>query len=1309
MATEVFDLLGRVSADVSPFNSAFDSSAKSVDQNLAAMYQSARNWLGAGGVAGVFGKAASEANQFGQIIADIASITDLQIKGVEKSLKRLDNVFGPPSRSGQTFYETISSGVRGSTDEVAKYVEAVGKTATTIRADIENTGNAMTTITNAYGKGINDTQSLLDFFYLTVREGKAHGDELARTLGLVVNNASEAGVSLHELGSAIAILSRTQSASQSMIGLNQMLNSMIKPTLQAQAAAKQWGVELGASALQTKGLTETLRDLHERVGGNVEALEKMFGNIRAGRAILSLTGKQFDNFIDTLTAFELGAGTGEAAFTKQIDTAYKDLIRLRAQTEKTLIQIGQDVEPVTRTFYGLSEAVMKGFTDTSALSRYTIYIGIVMKAVSMLSNELMKLSMTMSNIGNQMRNLSATPNTVGTPAGILAAAQQRFTVATAPDKVKVAQATLAPTGSAIMRMAERNIESMYSRNSIGQLIEPSTRRVVDEQTLVVAEYNKLKAALRREQLSLQKTVVAREAEIKLLASRKQLRLADAATYRREWAIPRLERIKGKSYTELMLGSFMGGRGGVLSKGIADLTKVTSKALTAIGGGLLTLAAIPAVWDVAYTTSKSIAEKFKFAESEVIKYFSQGWVGRFAEFLLNGRSAGGTNIDMDAAEAANTSANIGARKKALSSLINRAKIEGSLSAAVARQLQQVVSTTNSEAVLENTLKRVKEARDKYLTAVESTTLQETELNKQIAEAKEQYKQSAMAYVQGKYTPSAVALGTVTSKTSGIDISSVIGADNARKLQELAKLGLGGGITGEAVGIVGKGTPQKELIEMRDKFVTDILKEYSTQSEAWQKLIGVTTVEELGKLDIAKDMSQTQKEMYLLVLKNVISAAKEARTPKEIQEASEANRKQMLEDEKRLARLRSNRYRLEANTRIAEITKQSTQETLDADFSRALGLNRNVTPTQEIQNELERDKNALVAMDKALTEAVKGYNKKRLDLIRDGFSAEEISAETETDRTFVAESGKKVAELRDKVTKGTTQYVSSMLESISKDVRKQFDASGLNEAVTSQNLMDAKRDMSMKTVNAISAALNAVTTKLAEPGNSAVEIKDLETRRDEFKKALTEATTDYINAQMAAEEYRLKALSTKKEAGVISEAAYESGVNKVYGERIERARREYNLAGAAYEMNKTTENFNRLQQATEALSNAQLEARIATKDFGDMQRKQQESLMGTVQDFASKKDSKGRLTNDALYHSLNLMARMMGPQASAALTNPSISMMDQPNYKNAEKAQQAVASSLDAYIMSQKYAQATTGKTVQRIYDFISRNNSIVVRG
>ena len=1299
MATEVFDLLGRVSADVSPFNSAFDSSAKSVDQNLAAMYQSARNWLGAGGVAGVFGKAASEANQFGQIIADIASITDLQIKGVEKSLKRLDNVFGPPSRSGQTFYETISSGVRGSTDEVAKYVEAVGKTATTIRADIENTGNAMTTITNAYGKGINDTQSLLDFFYLTVREGKAHGDELARTLGLVVNNASEAGVSLHELGSAIAILSRTQSASQSMIGLNQLLNSLIKPTLQAQAEAKKWGIEMGASALQAKGLTATLRDLHERVGGNVEALEKMFGNIRAGRAILSLTGKQFDNFIDTLTAFEMGAGTGEAAFTKQIDTAYKDLIRLRAQTEKTLIQIGQDVEPVTRTFYNLSEAVMKGFTDTSALSRYTLYIGIVMKAVSMLSNELMKLSMTMSTIGQQMRAITATPNTVATPASILATAQQRLAAATTPNAIQVAKATVKPTARDLWDTAQRNINNTHTRNMRGQLISVDTGKFVNEQNLVAEEYSRLKEALKREQASLRKVIVAREAEMKLLASRKELRLADKAIYRKEWAIPRLERIKGKSYEELQMMALMGGRSSAFTKGVGSLAKLTSKALTAIGGVLMSVALLPAVWDVAYQSSKAIADKFKFAESEVIKYFGQGWVGRVAEFLLNGRTAGGTNIDMDAEEAGNASASIAARKKALASLISRAKVEGAISSAEARRLQGIVATTNTEAALQNTLKQVKDARDRYLNSVNGTADQEDALNRQLAEATAAAEQSKKDYMQGKYTPSEKAIAAVTTATTGIDTTGVTTLENQRIAAAL--------MFGADKGVPEQTTP-KALIEMRDKFTTDILKEYTAQSDAWKQIVGVTTVEELGKLDIGKDMTATQKDMYLLILKNIREAAKKAKTPEELAAANEANRAQMEKDQKDRAKAASNKARFEANKRIAEITKQSETDMLGADFQRATLLNGQVSPTTMSGIELNRDKNALIAMQSALRSANYSYESRVRQLKNDGFTDEQIKAETETDRTFIAESGKKVAELQDKVAKGAGQYVDATIQDITKSVEDKFRETGLDPTKVTKSLLGAKSAMAGTLERNLKGQLDFVETELSK-AYAPADILSLKTQRDRLRKAMQEATVDAVAAQLEEEEYRLAQLSGQKDAGLLSESGYQTGVNAVYGGRISRARKAVDLAGSAYEMNKTTENFNRLQQATEALTSAELEARIATKDFGDLQRKQQESLMGTVQDFASKKDSKGRLTNDALYHSLNLMARMMGPQASAALTNPSIEVMGQPSYKNAEKAQQAVAQSLDAYILSQKYAQATTGKTVQRIYDFISRNNSIVVRG
>ena len=204
-----------------------------------------------------------------------------------------------------------------------------------------STGDAMTTIMNAWGIAATDAKDIMDGLFITVREGKAHGDELARTFGLVTATASAMGTELDDLFAAVAILSRTQSSSQSMIGLNQMLNAIIKPTMEARAAAKKWGVEISATAIQTKGLAGVLRDLRDKVGGNVEALEAMFGNIRAGRAVLALTGTQFDEYIKVLDQMRGKSGSAEEAFKKQMDTMRAETERFKNRSHQGVHHCGQ--------------------------------------------------------------------------------------------------------------------------------------------------------------------------------------------------------------------------------------------------------------------------------------------------------------------------------------------------------------------------------------------------------------------------------------------------------------------------------------------------------------------------------------------------------------------------------------------------------------------------------------------------------------------------------------------------------------------------------------------------------------------------------------------------------------------------------------------------------------------------------------------------------------------------------------------------------------------------------------------------------
>lgn len=374
MPNKVFDIRGEVSADVSPFDSAMNKSADSASKAFQLMKSAASAFIGSG-VIRTFIKATDAANKFGQKLADISSIADYNLNNLRKSILGLENVYGRASTVGETMYEIISSGIKGSEADILHFAKVAGQTAVSIKADLYDTANVLTTLTNAYGLGVKDVQKLSDMLFITVREGKAHGNELARTLGLVTNTAAEAGVSLAEMSATISVLSRTQSASQSMIGFNQLLNAIIKPTQEATREAQYWGIELSADALKVKGLSGVLEELHRKTGGNVRAINAMLGNIRAMRAGVSLTGRQFENFTNLVKQanYEIGSGAAYEAFKKQTDTAARSVENLRVQFDKTTIAIGSDLEPITRAMAGFAEDFLKAFASADSFQKWVTY------------------------------------------------------------------------------------------------------------------------------------------------------------------------------------------------------------------------------------------------------------------------------------------------------------------------------------------------------------------------------------------------------------------------------------------------------------------------------------------------------------------------------------------------------------------------------------------------------------------------------------------------------------------------------------------------------------------------------------------------------------------------------------------------------------------------------------------------------------------------------------------------------------------------------------------------------------------------
>ena len=121
---DVFDLRARVSADASPFNTAMDSSATSVSAALSAISSAASMFVG-NSVVRAFSRATDAAYEFGQVMADISSISDVGIQQLSKNIKQLDNVYGSMSNVGNSIYNIISSGFDRSNDELIEIVKQV--------------------------------------------------------------------------------------------------------------------------------------------------------------------------------------------------------------------------------------------------------------------------------------------------------------------------------------------------------------------------------------------------------------------------------------------------------------------------------------------------------------------------------------------------------------------------------------------------------------------------------------------------------------------------------------------------------------------------------------------------------------------------------------------------------------------------------------------------------------------------------------------------------------------------------------------------------------------------------------------------------------------------------------------------------------------------------------------------------------------------------------------------------------------------------------------------------------------------------
>lgn len=230
--------------------------------------------------------------------------------------------------AAKALYSIVSAGHDGA--DGMKILEVSAKAAVGGLTETETAADAITTILNAYKMSAEETGTVSDQLFTTVRLGKTTFGELGASIAQVAPIAAAYGISIDQVLGAVASLTK-QGA----------------PTAQAmtqiRAAIQGTAGELGDAAFQGRTFQEALQLIYEKAGGSASKMKEMLGTDEGLAATLALTGKNAKAAANDLGELQGSLGATEAAFEKMADAADNQLTLLANNVQAYLRPMGERI------------------------------------------------------------------------------------------------------------------------------------------------------------------------------------------------------------------------------------------------------------------------------------------------------------------------------------------------------------------------------------------------------------------------------------------------------------------------------------------------------------------------------------------------------------------------------------------------------------------------------------------------------------------------------------------------------------------------------------------------------------------------------------------------------------------------------------------------------------------------------------------------------------------------------------------------------------------------------------------------------
>lgn len=320
---------------------------------------------------GAFVESVQSAGAFETALAKVQTIADnsaVSNEAMADAILGLSNATGVSvSALAETTYQAISASV--ATEEAVAAAGTATKLAAAGFTDAETAIDALTTVVNSYGEAAGGMVNVSDHLLAVQNLGKTSVDELASSIGKVIPIASAYNVSLDDLSTGYAILTKNGVATaESTTYLKAMFNELgDSGSSIGKLLTEQTGKSFAQLQQEGTSLYDVLSVLMDTVGGQADAFNNLWSSSEAGIGALTLVNAGAEEYATTLEAMRTSTGLTETAYATMTDTMEFKTQRLQNVWENLKIQLGSDFLPaVSDVMEGMTQ-VMSGNVDEGLL------------------------------------------------------------------------------------------------------------------------------------------------------------------------------------------------------------------------------------------------------------------------------------------------------------------------------------------------------------------------------------------------------------------------------------------------------------------------------------------------------------------------------------------------------------------------------------------------------------------------------------------------------------------------------------------------------------------------------------------------------------------------------------------------------------------------------------------------------------------------------------------------------------------------------------------------------------------------------